>query len=64
MKIFTKNEAEEFNFDLKTAKLSPVNVLGRVSSVFEKYQKNLKFLGLVGIENPIKPGVYEAIQDL
>ena len=63
-KILSETESKRFDFDLKTAKLSPVNTQGRISSVFEKYQKNLKFLGLVGIENPIKPGVYEAIKDL
>jgi phospholipid-translocating ATPase len=63
-KVLNESEAFSFKFDYKTAKLSPVNVEGRIANVFDKYEKGLIFLGIIGIENPIKLGVKETISTL
>ncbi|OMJ75673.1 hypothetical protein SteCoe_25143 [Stentor coeruleus] len=63
-KIFDEKTAKDFLFDYKNAKLSPVNVEGRVASVFEKYEKSLKYLGFIGIENPIKKGTKDCVTQL
>ncbi|OMJ95498.1 hypothetical protein SteCoe_1094 [Stentor coeruleus] len=63
-KIFDEKTAKEFLFDYKNAKLSPVNVEGRVASVFEKYENTLKYLGFIGIENPIKKGTKDCVTQL
>ena len=63
-RVLTEEELTKFVFDYKNARFSPVNQDGRISSVFEKYEKNLKFLAVAGIENPVKPGVNQAISQL
>ena len=60
----SETEAVQFKFDYKTAKLSPVNIEGRICNVFDKLEKGLSYLGLIGIENPIKLGVKQTIKTL
>ena len=63
-RILTEAEANRFKFDYKTAKLSPVNIEGRISNIFCKLEAGLNYLGLIGIENPIKSGVKQTIKTL
>ncbi|OMJ80057.1 hypothetical protein SteCoe_19786 [Stentor coeruleus] len=63
-KIFPEKNTKEFLFDYKIAKLSPVNIEGRLASVFEKHEKGLKYLGIIGIENPIKKGTKNCVMQL
>ena len=49
-KEFLVAEEENLIFDLKNARLSPINVDKKVAAVYEKFEKNLKYLGLAGLE--------------
>lgn len=61
-KILSDTKTEEFLSDYKNAKLSPINKLGRIESVFEKYQYNLNYLGIVGLEDIIADSTQESIK--
>ena len=63
-RILNENEVNSFKFDYKSAKLSPVNIEGRISNIFNKLEIGINYLGLIGIENPIKSGVKQTIKTL
>lgn len=60
----TKKEIEDFLFEYSNAKLSLVNKEGRVESVFEVFEKNSDFLGIIGIEDYITDASKTAIKAL
>ena len=64
VKKMNEKEIKEFLFDYETAKLSPVNRQGRVESVFQKYEKGLDYLGIVGLEDIITEETKDAVKVL
>ena len=52
-KEMTETECQEFISEYNIAKLSPVNSADRLEGVFCKYEKQLEFLGIVGLEDSI-----------
>ena len=52
------------NFEIKNAKMSPINTEGRIEAIFETLEKDLNYSGFVYIENPIVSGVKETIESL
>jgi phospholipid-transporting ATPase len=64
MKRMNPKEAEEFLFDYETAQLSPVNRQGRVENVFQKFERGLEFLGIVGLEDVVLPETRSTVESL
>ena len=52
-KLMSKKEVDNFMFEYSNARLSFVNKEGQVESVFEKYEKDAKFLGILGLEDSV-----------
>lgn len=52
-KEMKKTESKRFSLEYTTAKTSPLNKEDRIEAVFEKYEKNLVYLGFVGLEDPV-----------
>jgi magnesium-transporting ATPase (P-type)/class 3 adenylate cyclase len=63
-KFMSYEETKEFLFDYKNAKLCPINIEGRVASVFEKFESGVGYLGIIGLENPIKKEARDCIKNL
>jgi Cation transport ATPase len=63
-KILTKQEILQLKFEMRNAKLSPLNTEGRKEAVFEKFEKNSKYLGIIAIENPVSDHTRESIKAL
>ena len=63
-KKLNKREISEFMFEYSNAKLSLVNKEGRVESVFERFEKNAEFLGIVGLEDTITDKTRSAVSTL
>lgn len=64
LKRMTPHEAQEFLFDYQTAQLSPVNRQGRVENVFQKFEKDLEYLGIVGLEDVVSPETKDTVETL
>ena len=63
-KELTSIEKDGFVFDLNNALISPINVAGKVALVYEKYEKNSKYLGIVGLEYIISEENKQAIRNI
>ena len=63
-KILTKQEILQLKFEMRNAKLSRLNTEGRKEAVFEKFEKNSKYLGIIAIENPVSDHTRESIKAL
>ena len=63
-KFLTPEQANSFIFEYNHSKLSPINIQGKIANVFEKYEKGLLYLGIIGIENPVTVNTKECIQSL
>ncbi|OMJ84449.1 hypothetical protein SteCoe_14400 [Stentor coeruleus] len=63
-KFIQRDQLKKFYFELKQAQSSLINYQGRLKGIFEKYASNLSFLGIIGIERNISPGVCEAVKTL
>ena len=63
-KLLNRREVKQFMFEYGNAKLSLVNKEGRVESVFEKFDKNATFLGIVGLEDRVTEDTRQAISCL
>lgn len=63
-KKLTKREVEDFMFDYSNAKMSLVNKEGTIESVFEKYEKNASFLGIIGIDDTVTEETKETVRSL
>lgn len=63
-KLLTRREVKQFVFEYSNAKLSLVNKEGRVESVFEIFDKDADFLGIVGLEDKVTEDTRQAIQTL
>ncbi|CAG9334460.1 unnamed protein product [Blepharisma stoltei] len=61
-RILTAKELNEFKFAYGNAKLSPVNSEGRMNRVFERYEKGMKYLGIVGIEDLVSDETKETMK--
>lgn len=61
VKKLTLEEANQFQFDYETAQLSPVNRQGRVEIVFQKFEKGLEYLGIVGLEDIVTDETRNAV---
>ena len=57
-------ELKTFVFDYDTALLSPVNRQGRVENVFLKIEKNVAFLGIVGLEDVVSEDTKDTVEIL
>lgn len=63
-KKLSKHDVEDFLFEYSNARMSLVNREGRVESVFEKFEKNAKFLGIIGIDDGISDDTKTAVRAL
>ena len=63
-KRLSPEETQEFQFDYETAQLSPVNREGRVEVVFQKYEKGLEYLGIVGLEDIVTEETKQTVKSL
>ena len=63
-KLLNRREVKQFMFEYGNAKMSLVNKEGRVESVFEKFDKNATFLGIVGLEDKVADDTIQAISSL
>ena len=63
-KKISEQECEEFQIAFNRAKLSPLNKEGRIESLLHEYDSNLKFLGILGIEDSISSSTVECISML
>ncbi|CAG9328260.1 unnamed protein product [Blepharisma stoltei] len=61
-KVLSDQKTEEFISDYKNARLSPINKLGRIETVFEKYQNNLNYLGIVGLEDIVAESTQDTVR--
>ncbi|CAG9331911.1 unnamed protein product [Blepharisma stoltei] len=60
-RMLSSRELNEFKFAYGNAKLSPVNSDGRMNRVFEFYEKGMKFLGIIGIEDLVSEETKETM---
>lgn len=63
-KKLTKKEIEDFNFEYSNARSSLVNKEGSIESVFEKFEKNATFLGIIGIDDGVLDETKVAVKSL
>ena len=63
-KQMKETESRMFLQEYLTAKQSPVNAEGRMESIFEKFEKKLNFLGIVGLEDPVSHKTQKTIKNL
>ena len=63
-KILSASEIKTMNFEIKNAKMSPINTEGRIEAIFETLEKDLNYSGFVYIDSPIVSGVKETIESL
>lgn len=61
MKILSLDEIDRFDHSYHNAKISPVNYEGRIEMTFEEIEKNLVFLGIVGLHQPISSETKQTI---
>lgn len=63
-KILTKIEVNDFKLDMKQAENFPINKQNRIDVIFSQHWKTIFYLGIIGIENEVIPGVNECIEIL
>ncbi|OMJ88768.1 hypothetical protein SteCoe_9233 [Stentor coeruleus] len=63
-RIIQPDELKEFLYELKQAQTTTINYKGRLKVIFDKYGALLSYLGLIGVEHNLHPGVCEAVSNL
>ncbi|OMJ86356.1 hypothetical protein SteCoe_12144 [Stentor coeruleus] len=61
-KPMTELEGKTFFLEYLTAKQSPVNKEGRIETVFEKNEKNLIYLGVIGLEDSVSEETQKTVR--
>ncbi|CAG9328261.1 unnamed protein product [Blepharisma stoltei] len=61
-KILSQAMTDQFILDITNANLSPINKVGRIESVFEKIQKNLNYLGIVGLDDTVSENSKQSVK--
>ena len=63
-KILSQQEYQNFKYMYKSAQRSPVNRIGRIKGVFEKFEKDLNLLGFLSFEDNVEEKANSASQAL